>query len=416
MKISELVADTTSEKAKKAKDALKIDKLKACIPAKAFEKNLLTSLWYMGFDYAMIGISMGGLYALKSTGTYDAMPVWAQFLVGFLHWQIAGFFMWCIFVVGHDCGHGSFSEYFYLNEVLGNILHASILVPYWPWRLSHKYHHMKHNHKEDDYSHPWITEDKVGRWDWPNAAFIQDRPLLRTILPLIGWPVYMSFLPDGSHFIPVYIGRASSRLWENAPRREVIQCCASSAVVAAMMYAVYQIGQGDMWEIVQFYYGPVLVFGWWLTMVTYLQHHDHDSVVYGNSNWKYNLAAFETIDRKYGYGIDHLHHHITDGHVAHHLFFTTIPHYNLPIATHAIRKYLENNKIQSVYKLKETYDFPLRFHKQMYEVGFGAKELLAPDGKLDEVVPERPWWGSSKTGTAGKSEEVSVNTRKLKMK
>ena len=41
------------------------------------------------------------------------------------------------------------------------------------------------------------------------------------------------------------------------------------------------------------------------------------------------------------YGIDYLHHHITDGHVAHHLFFTQIPHYNLPIATEGIRKYVQ---------------------------------------------------------------------------
>ena len=66
---------------------------------------------------------------------------------------------------------------------------------------------------------------------------------------------------------------------------------------------------------------------------TYLQHHSHETVVYDDSNWSFVLAAFETVDRKFGYGIDSLHHHITDGHVAHHLFFTQIPHYNLMIAT-----------------------------------------------------------------------------------
>ena len=52
-------------------------------------------------------------------------------------WMTIGFFMWGIFVVGHDCGHSNFSDYTVVNDVLGNLLHASIMVPYWPWRLSH---------------------------------------------------------------------------------------------------------------------------------------------------------------------------------------------------------------------------------------------------------------------------------------
>ena len=47
----------------------------------------------------------------------------------------------------------------------------------------------------------------------------------------------------------------------------------------------------------------------------------------------YRYSAFETIDRKFGFGLDTLQHHITDGHIVHHLFFRKIPHYNLPIAT-----------------------------------------------------------------------------------
>jgi omega-3 fatty acid desaturase (delta-15 desaturase) len=49
--------------------------------------------------------------------------------------------MWAYFVLGHDCGHGSFSSNDLLNDVFGTLLHSSILVPFYPWKLSHRHHH-----------------------------------------------------------------------------------------------------------------------------------------------------------------------------------------------------------------------------------------------------------------------------------
>jgi hypothetical protein len=48
---------------------------------------------------------------------------------------------WALFVVGHDCGHQSFSPSRTLNDFVGNIVHASIMVPYHGWRVSHRKHH-----------------------------------------------------------------------------------------------------------------------------------------------------------------------------------------------------------------------------------------------------------------------------------
>ena len=62
---------------------------------------------------------------------------------------------WALFVVGHDCGHQSFSNSRTLNDFVGNITHSSILVPYHGWRVSHRTHHQHHGHVENDESwHP----------------------------------------------------------------------------------------------------------------------------------------------------------------------------------------------------------------------------------------------------------------------
>ena len=58
--------------------------------------------------------------------------------------------------------------------------------------------------------------------------------------------------------------------------------------------------------------------------------------------------------------------------MAHHLFFTKIPHYNLPIATKALKKYLDDNSLGALYKFEKTYDFPIRVHKYLVQFGLGA--------------------------------------------
>lgn len=47
-----------------------------------------------------------------------------------LYWFAQGTMFWALFVVGHDCGHQSFSSNEKLNNFVGNITHSSILVPY----------------------------------------------------------------------------------------------------------------------------------------------------------------------------------------------------------------------------------------------------------------------------------------------
>merc|ERR1719274_299838 len=114
--------------------------------------------------------------------------------------------------------------------------------------------------------------------------------------------------------------------------------------------AIYYINGQSLMNVLYYYVPTYFVYAWWLVTVTYLQHHHHDTLVYDNDDWKFVDAAFETVDRKFGFGIDYLHHHITDGHVAHHLFFKNIPHYNLPIATKAIYTYMESNGLSSMVK------------------------------------------------------------------
>ena len=237
---------------------------------------------------------------------------------------------------------------------------------------------MYHNHVNKDYSHPWYTEEVLQQPKGGMGA-LYDMAWLRIFSPIVGWFLYLMGLPDGSHFLPF----PSQRMWKECEgHMEAVKCLISTSVVVAYFAAIFHVC-GYNWSTFGYYYGaPLVVFGWWLTTVTYLQHHAPDTVVYDDSNWRFVDAAFETVDRKFGFGIDYLSHHITDGHVAHHLFFTKIPHYNLPMATKAIREYMESNKLSSMYKYEETYDFAFRVHRYFVEWGYKATLSKGNNGSV----------------------------------
>lgn len=353
-------------------ERLSLDSLRKAIPKEAFVKDLSAATYYLVRDLAGAALGLAGLFAIQDL---ELQPV-AYWSASAFCWMIEGVFMWCLFVVGHDCGHGTFSNYTWLNDFVGNIVHGLIMVPYWPWRLSHRRHHMYHNHIDKDYSHPWWTDeraeaDPVGH----KLVVLQDKhPIMKLIFPIIGWPVYLLGLPDGSHFFP----NKSSRLWANTAFHESVKAIVSTACVVGCTYGMYA-WLGSLANLVYYHLVPVLIMGWWLVCTTYLQHHSEETVVYGNENWKFDLAAFQTVDREFGWGVDQLTHHITDGHVAHHLFFTKIPHYNLPMATKAIQKHMEAIGLKKLYRKEKTHNFPVVLYDHMLRFGFKTHEIMPGD-------------------------------------
>lgn len=53
----------------------------------------------------------------------------------------AAVFLVRLFVIQHDCGHGSFFKSRRVNEGLGLVLSILTMMPYWSWRHAHAVHH-----------------------------------------------------------------------------------------------------------------------------------------------------------------------------------------------------------------------------------------------------------------------------------
>ncbi|CAL4897296.1 unnamed protein product [Urochloa decumbens] len=300
----------------------RIGDVRAAVPAHCWVKSPLRSLSYVARDVAVVAALALAAAALGDS-SYWAAVLWP------LYWAAQGTMFWALFVLGHDCGHGSFSDIAALNTAVGLLLHSFILVPYHGWRISHRTHHQNHGHIERDESWHPITEKLYQQLE-PRTKKLR----FTVPFPLLAFPVYLWYRSPGktgSHFLP------SSDLFTPKERGDVMVSTTCWSIMLASLLAMACAPFGPI-QVLKMYGLPYLVFVMWLDLVTYLHHHgNHDLPWYRGEEWSYLRGGLTTVDRDYGW-INNIHHDIGT-HVIHHLF-PQIPHYHLVEATKAARPVL----------------------------------------------------------------------------
>lgn len=296
--------------------------LKKSVPRAYFTIKPLTSWFYFARDIALIS----GLFAL-STFIDEKTLLWP------LYWIAQGTLFFALFLIGHDCGHGSFSRSKIVSAIIGHICMSPLLIPYNSWRISHNAHHVNSGHgtKEDawrPYTRDQFQKMRAYEWIFRHSIFL-----------LLAMPLYMIFGTSrrrGSHYSP----RCS--LFRPGERKSVF---ASSATVMTMLtFLVFlSINFGFNWML-KYYGGAYLVFVMWLSGVTFLHHTDARIPWYTGSKWTFLKGALSTKDRSYGF-FDPVIHNIGT-HVVHHLF-PTIPHYNLKRSSGCILPLIQGHYCKS---------------------------------------------------------------------
>ncbi|WCJ29167.1 fatty acid desaturase 3 [Euphorbia peplus] len=295
----------------------KIAEIRAAIPKHCWVKNPWRSLSFVLRD-AVVVFCLAALALL-----FNSWFFWP------VYWIAQGTMFWAIFVLGHDCGHGSFSDSTLLNNVVGHILHSFILVPYHGWRISHRTHHQNHGNVEKDES--WVPlPEKVYK-----TLDLQTRIMRFTVpIPLFAYPFYLWWRSpgkEGSHFNPY------SDLFTPSERTAVLTSTACwTIMLLSLLQSSFLFGPLTVLKV----YGvPYIIFVMWLDFVTYLHHHGHEQKLpwYRSKEWTYLRGGLTTVDRDYGI-FNNIHHDIGT-HVVHHLF-PQIPHYHLVEATKAAKPVL----------------------------------------------------------------------------
>ncbi|KAL0402917.1 UNVERIFIED_CONTAM: Omega-3 fatty acid desaturase, chloroplastic [Sesamum radiatum] len=285
----------------------KLSDIREAIPKHCWVKDPWRSMGYVVRDVAVV-------FGLAAVAAYfNNWVVWP------LYWFAQSTMFWALFVLGHDCGHGSFSS----DPKLNSVLVIFCILQFWFHTMDEPWHV-----ENDESWHP-LSEKIYKTLDTATKKLRFTLPF-----PLLAYPIYLwnrSPGKQGSHFHP------NSDLFVPNEKKDVITSTVCwTAMLALLVGLSFVIGPVQLLKL----YGiPYLGNVMWLDLVTYLHHHGHEDKLpwYRGKEWSYLRGGLTTLDRDYGW-INNIHHDIGT-HVIHHLF-PQIPHYHLIEATEAAKPVL----------------------------------------------------------------------------
>ena len=204
---------------------------------------------------------------------------YSYFLTLLLALPTAGFLV-RIFIIQHDCGHGSFFRSRKANDWLGSICGVLTLTPYFSWRKSHSIHHATAGNLEERGPKYLITLTvdeylQLSTWDRLKYRLYRNPITLFVILPSLLFAVLYRFPSSGT----------------KAGKRERLSVHGTNLAIATILLIMsLTIGLKAFLLI----HLPVMFIamtaGTWLFFV---QHQFEDAYWANQEQWDYKLAALQ---------------------------------------------------------------------------------------------------------------------------
>lgn len=280
-----------------------------------------------------------------------------------------------VWVIGHECGHGGFSDNRMIGDVVGLIFHTMLFVPYYSWAITHRTHHSNNANIDLDEvhvpehinyymplsAHGALHHDKHTAGEAPvegaapsAMAFLSEvnkilsdfnlfhRCISTFFTVTIGWILYLTINASGRRYenksrFPVNHFNPDAPIFRPQER---LQVTLSTVALLAWFFILYRIIAASSLTIVAVHFlFPYLVVQYWLVVITLLQHTHTALPRYSTASWDYVRGALATVDRDYGAVWNWTLHNINDTHVVHHLF-SYMPHYHAMEATEAVKELL----------------------------------------------------------------------------
>jgi omega-6 fatty acid desaturase (delta-12 desaturase) len=232
------------------------------------QPDLRTSTWQV--------INSFGGYFLSIVLMYFSLHI-GYWLTLLLALPAAGFLV-RIFIIQHDCGHGSFFKSRRASDIVGTLCGYLTLIPYRFWRKSHAVHHAHHAELEErgigDIWTMTVDEYHGAAW-WKRVAYriFRNPFFLFVIAPPIQFMILTRFPYGGES-------------WHNGERESVWW---TNAVIAAWVVGTgLLVGFGT---VAMIFLPIIIVAGGVGTWLFYVQHQFERTYWEHTPEWDYTLAA-----------------------------------------------------------------------------------------------------------------------------
>ncbi|KAJ7773343.1 delta-12 fatty acid desaturase [Mycena metata] len=338
-----------------------IAEIHAAVPKHLFRKSTAIGLYYFARDICFTFLayklgckidpfseSLGENYGLSRFATFILRwSLWATYW----HWQ--GVIMAGLWTLAHEAGHGTLSNYGFVNHFIGYTTHTFLLVPYYAWRSTHRAHHKKTMSLEDDENYVPRTRSDFGL---PSASqahvadyhdIFEETPiysLLRLLMmQTIGLQAYLTvnalgspkYPPGTNHFHP------SSALFKPHERKGIV--ASNIGLILMTLLLVMFASCFGAGALLKLYFIPYMWANHWIVALTYLHHSDPTIPHYRRQEWDFLRGALSTVDRPLlGWAGRFFLKNVSHDHIAHHLF-SSIPFYNQPKVTEYLKPVLKDH-------------------------------------------------------------------------
>lgn len=183
-----------------------------------------------------------------------------------------------LFIIQHDCGHGSFFKSRAANDFLGRALSVLTLTPYGSWSQGHAIHHASTGNL-----------DRRGRGDvetWTVAEYRASAPLKKLFYRLYRNPLVMVLLGAPINFILLQRLPVGHGFRNRDSRRSILALNLALLAVFGPICATFGVGP------VLGTYLPVMVIASWIgNWLFYVQHQFETTNWERDSNWNFHSAA-----------------------------------------------------------------------------------------------------------------------------